>query len=562
MGELIFRTASEPWEFEEIHKLNYETFVEEIPQHARSETHRLVDKFHDQNTYAICLCDKQLLGMLALRAQRPFSLDSKLDNLDAYLPQGRTVCEIRLLAVRKDRRNGQIFLGLMKMAADYCTGHGYDVAVISGTVRQEKLYRHMGFIPFGPLVGSPGVLYQPMYLTADAFYDSVARLAKAEVCAEVKIAGSHDAAAPVRAEAVPPSEHPVINLLPGPVNVHPDVFEAFRSTPVSHRSDRFVLDIKDTKRMLCALVGARHAELFQGSGTLANDVVAAELSLLPTRGLVLTNGEFGERLVNHATQSGLKFEVIPSEWGDDLDYGQLEGRLGKQPDTGWVWLLHCETSTGFLNDLPRVVAICRKSGVKVCVDAISSIGTVPVALGDVFLATCASGKGIAALPGLAIVFHNHEIKAGSRKVPRYLDLAQYAAASGVPFTFSSNLLHALQAAVRRIKPQARFDYIRELSVWLRERIRRQGFTILAPDDHASPAVTTLVLPPRLSSQRVGRQLEERGCLVSYNSEYLLKRNWIQICLMGECSRDDLAWAADQLFHVAGEKAAFGVHSVA
>jgi aspartate aminotransferase-like enzyme len=550
MGELIFKTASEPWEFDEVHKLNYETFVEEIPQHERNETRTLVDKFHEENTYAICLSDGKLLGMLALRAQRPFSLDSKLDKLDAYLPQGRSLCEIRLLAVRKDRRNGQIFLGLMKMAADYCTDNGYDVAVISGTVSQERLYGHMGFVPFGPLVGKPGALYQPMYLTADSFHAHVARLAKAGMPASAK---AHDKAPASATGAKASSPSPggrVINLLPGPVNVHADVLEAFRSAPVSHRSDRFVEDVKDTKRMLCALVGARFAEIFQGSGTLANDVVAAELSLLSTPGIVLSNGEFGERLVNHSEQSGLNFEVIRADWGAELPYAALAKRIINHPAVGWVWMLHCETSTGVLNDLPRVLAFCKERNIKVCVDAISSIGTLPVALGDVFLASCASGKGIAGLPGLAVVFHNHEIGPANRKVPRYLDLAHYAAASGVPFTFSSNLLHAFQAALHRIRPRERFERIRELSAWFRAEVRKHGFAILAPDDCTSPAVTTIVFPPSVSSQRIGHGLEERGCLVSYNSDYLLKRNWVQICLMGECCGEDLAWASDQMFGVA------------
>ena len=30
---------------------------------------------------------------------------------------------------------------------------------------------------------------------------------------------------------------------------------------------------------------------------------------------------------------------------------------------------------------------------------------------------------------------------------------------------------------------------------------------------------------------------ESGYLVSYNSEYLRQRNWVQICLMGECTRE-------------------------
>ena len=79
---LVFKFASEDWEFEEIHRLNYKTFVEEIPQHKASPTQRLVDKFHSENTYLICLCGRKLAGMLAVRGSRPFSLDQKLENLE------------------------------------------------------------------------------------------------------------------------------------------------------------------------------------------------------------------------------------------------------------------------------------------------------------------------------------------------------------------------------------------------------------------------------------------------------------------------------------------------
>ena len=96
---LVFKIASEDWEFEQIHRLNYMTFVEEIPQHEQNASETLVDQFHEENTYFICLDDREVVGMIALRAKRPFSLDKKLENLDAYLPPGRSVCEIRLLSV-------------------------------------------------------------------------------------------------------------------------------------------------------------------------------------------------------------------------------------------------------------------------------------------------------------------------------------------------------------------------------------------------------------------------------------------------------------------------------
>ena len=112
---LVFKFASEDWEFEQIHRLNYRTFAEEIPQHQRSNTQRLVDKFHAENTYLICLCENQLAGMLAVRSNRPFSLDQKLANLDSFLPSGRNICEIRLLAVEKKFRGAQVLQGILAL---------------------------------------------------------------------------------------------------------------------------------------------------------------------------------------------------------------------------------------------------------------------------------------------------------------------------------------------------------------------------------------------------------------------------------------------------------------
>src|ERR1043165_9985511 len=129
---LKFKVATEDWEFELVHQLNYKTFVEEIPQHEPSATPRLVDKFHAENTYLICLCGDILVGMLAVRGRRPFSLDQKLPNLDSFLPPGRRPVEIRLLAVEKEFRTGQVFRGLLALVFQFCMERGYDMAVISG----------------------------------------------------------------------------------------------------------------------------------------------------------------------------------------------------------------------------------------------------------------------------------------------------------------------------------------------------------------------------------------------------------------------------------------------
>jgi aspartate aminotransferase-like enzyme len=135
-----------------------------------------------------------------------------------------------------------------------------------------------------------------------------------------------------------------------------------------------------------------------------------------------------------------------------------------------------------------------------------------------------------------MVFCQNAIEPCPDRLPRYLDLGLYTRHGGVPFTQSSNLLTALRAALNRYDSPQPFAEVLELSSWLRPRLRELGFSILAADEHASPGVITLALPPSLSARELGDHLQEAGFLVSYQSDYLRDRNWLQICLMGECSR--------------------------
>lgn len=510
-----FKVASEDWEFEQIHQLNYRTFVEEIPQHQPSTTPRLVDKFHGENTYLVCLADNRLVGMIAARGRRPFSLDQKLPELDAYLPPGRRVCEIRLLSVEKDFRNGQVFRGLTTLMWQYGLEHGYDLAIISGTTRQQKLYRHLGFVPFGPVVGTGEATFQPMYLTLENFERKAEDFLRE----------------PMRTRGP-------ASFLPGPVAVHPRVRRAFESPPQSHRSDDFIQGFQKTRERLCQLVGARDVQLLLGSGTLSNDTVAAQLSLENKPGLILSNGEFGERLIDHARRFGLTFDTLKFRWGEAFNLEAVQQVLERSATVGWLWCVHSETSTGMLNPLSALQAICAQAGVKLCADCISSVGLMPVNLSGVYLASCASGKGLAGYPGLCMVFHDHPLKS-SLRLPRYLDLGWYAEHQGIAFTQSSNLVEALDAAVRRPEWPKKFADVASVSSWLRRRLRELGFTLMAPDGEATPGVLTVALPENLSSSELGLQLHQAGFLLSYNSDYLRQRNWIQICVMGEYSGQKL-----------------------
>ena len=155
-----------------------------------------------------------------------------------------------------------------------------------------------------------------------------------------------------------------------------------------------------------------------------------------------------------------------------------------------------------------------------------------------FLATCASGKGLARIPGLAMVFYQHEI-APTPKLPRYLDIGLYAKCNGIAFTHSSNLLRALDAAVNRVNWSEKYKDVGETSAWLRSRLRESGFELIAPEDHSAPGVVTIALPQEINSTDFGAQLQQAGYLISCGSDYLRTRNWMQICLMGEYSRQKI-----------------------
>lgn len=179
--DYLFKVAESEKEFELIHRLNYKTFVEEIPQHDKNDSGYLVDKFHDKNVYIIALNGDNLAGMIAINGERPFSLDNKIPNLDYYLPKDKNICEIRLLSVEKEYRKGLIFYGLAKKLVDYCKEENYDYAIISGTTRQLKLYEHIGFKSFHRLVGKEGAFYQPMYLNIEMFEGGIGKLIEKDI---------------------------------------------------------------------------------------------------------------------------------------------------------------------------------------------------------------------------------------------------------------------------------------------------------------------------------------------------------------------------------------------
>jgi aspartate aminotransferase-like enzyme len=516
---LHYKIANEPEEFNQIHRMNYQTFVDEIPQHGANEEEILVDKFHSENTYIIAKKGNDLAGMIAVRGNRPFSLDQKLSDIDSYLPESSVPCEIRLLSVKKEYRSSIVFYKLVEMAVYHCLKQGYNLALISGTVRQLRLYKRMGFEPFGPLVGEIDARFQPMYLTKDKFKGS------SKAFNRVMIRQS-------------PKSKPV-NFMPGPVPVNDHVMEAFSQEAVSHRSKEFSNQISAVKDKLKDLTGAHHVQVIVGTGTLSNDLVAAQLKRKAGKGLILANGEFGYRLIDHAKRMDLLFDVIGKEWNEDISIEEVEEYLADNEDVSWLWTVHCETSTGYLFNLKELERVCSAYGVDLCVDACSSAGVIPLDLRKIYLATTVSGKALGSYPGLAIVFHREEVNPDSN-LPRYLDLGMYQQNGSVPYTHSSNLIAALLAALHTLDMQKGLTLNRKV----KSILIREGIEFLDGDSY-SPGIITLPLSRGMSSIVLGDNLKSKNIFLSYESDYLIERNWVQLAIMGEYQISEVLRAMDQ-----------------
>ncbi len=340
-------------------------------------------------------------------------------------------------------------------------------------------------------------------------------------------------------------------FLTGPVALKPEVRAAFDAPPASHRGPAFLDTLARTRESLRSLVHAPRVALMMGSGTLANDAVAAQLSCAGP-GRILVNGEFGERLVDHARRWRLAFTVERQYWGRGFDWAGVRTRAERaRPE--WIWAVLTETSTGVLNPLPELLALCASVGAALCLDAVSAIGLMPVDLRGARFATAVSGKGLAAYPGLAAVFHDGRLAEAAR-IPRYLDLAAYDGADGVPYTHSSNLVAALDRSLSATDWTGKFARVRRQSRALRDGLRRQGLAPLATEDEAAPGVVTVPMPKEIAAADVASELARQRIEVAWQSRYLRERNWLQLALMGEIDAERLRALPTAMVKAMGRRA--------
>ena len=392
---------------------------------------------------------------------------------------------------------------LFQMVRNWAWEKKLEAIVISALLEKKEFYQKIGFACFGPLVGKNPALYQPMYITAENYIFKAARFFDTKM--------------------------EVLNFLPGPVSQKKQVQSSLNFPAISHRCLDYRLFLDRVKWHIQQITKAKFSEVFMGSGTLANDVIAGQLKQLDAKGLILSNGEFGNRIVKNADGFGLNYDLLASDFGQNLDYKAIEKHINQNPEIEWIWFVHLETSIGLLNDLNKILSIAKNKSIKVCVDAVSIIANAAVDYSQIYYASVVSGKGLSAYTGIAIVLYNHELEKPKKNIPFYLNLYEYHRCGGIPFSGSSNLLYALVTSLEELNLEERLLKIKIAYQKIIETIANSPFQLFEVKDGA--VMITFSVPKPLNSMTFGRTMEQKGFLLHYRSQYLQERNLVQISLM-------------------------------
>jgi 2-aminoethylphosphonate-pyruvate transaminase len=329
---------------------------------------------------------------------------------------------------------------------------------------------------------------------------------------------------------------------PGPVNLDESIKTHLFDVELCHREPAFE---ELTSRIRAGLLGVAGfsaddfaVSLLHGSGTLAVD--AALASLVRGRVLVVNNGLYCERLL--ATLAGFE-DAQPVDHdlglGVPVDLDRLAAAL-RQQRPAWVAMVHHETTTGLLNPLPEIAALCADFGTQLFVDAVSSLGAHPVDVrADVVCFN--SSKCLEGLPGIGGVLWRAGLPV-HHTVPA-LDVGAYA--HGMASTPNVQAFVALDIALDLLAAEdrpARYERLAK-HVWASGA---RHFELLLDEPDRSNVLTSFRLGGRTIDDLFTRAYE-RG-MVIYPGQAQLRDEIFRVANMGALIDEAVI---DELFDVLG-----------
>src|SRR6185312_2812801 len=246
----------------------------------------------------------------------------------------------------------------------------------------------------------------------------------------------------------------------------------------------------------------------------------------------VTAGAFGDRWCSMAAALGADVHELRYSWGETPQPDDLGSRLG---ETGAevVVLVHSETSTGVVADVQALARVAREAGALVVVDAVSSLGAVPLdtdAWGlDVVVA--GSQKALMTPPGLSLATISDAAWERARRstmLRYYFDWERMRAAlqsGSTPFTPAVTLVAALDAALALLLDEgldAAFARHAALGRACREGVKAMGLELFSPDEERSAVVTAIRSPDGVDATEIVNSLRDRFGITIANGQGDLK----------------------------------------
>ncbi len=340
---------------------------------------------------------------------------------------------------------------------------------------------------------------------------------------------------------------------PGPVNVAENLRVAISKEDICHRERDFDVLLGSIEQKLLSLFQIENRNLYRavvitGSGTAANE---AMLSSVVGQGdvLILSNGEFGERLHKTSQIHNPKTHLIEEPWGEAFNLKRIEDYLNAHK-IDVIAIAHHETCSGMLNPLEPIGALAKTHGALFIVDGVSSVGAESVNMESSNIAFCSSSssKAIGSYPGLSFVIggkeHFEKLKQHKAK-STYLNLATFyeflKSRSQTPNTPAVPLFFALEQALTNILKEGvskRFETIRQRAKSLRSGMRKLNLKFLIDEKDMCSVLTTVHVPHLINVTDLKRCLREQSIIV-YAGKGCFKDKVFQVGNIGEMTEFDI-----------------------
>jgi alanine-glyoxylate transaminase/serine-glyoxylate transaminase/serine-pyruvate transaminase len=348
---------------------------------------------------------------------------------------------------------------------------------------------------------------------------------------------------------------PRILLGPGPSLVDPRVQRAMLAPVVGHLDPAF-LKIMDGVQQMLRLVFETQNELtlaISGTGTAGMEAAVANMVEPGDKVLVCSNGYFGERIAEMGRRYGGQVDTLRRPWGEVFDPADVSRALGGPNMPRLVALVQAETSTGALQPLEKIARVVHSAGALLLVDAVTSLGGVPVGVDGVGIDICYSGsqKCLACPPGLAPLTLSPAAvqKLENRRSPVtsfYLDLGllrrYWGPERAYHHTAPISMVYALHEGLRIVAEEgleARWERHHRNAGLLWQGLEAMGLELHVPAATRLPPLTTVRIPPGVDDLQVRRRLLDRYNIEISGGLGELKGKVWRIGLMGFSSRPEL-----------------------